>query len=318
MGNVPAKLGRTFRTGAAQERAILVLLYLGAADRTVFRQMVRHRVTWPLIEIHFQDLRDDLAGLPDQHRITDADIPLGNEVLIVQRGIGHRCACQTDRAHHRLWCQYTGAAHLHHDILHHGGLDLRRIFIGSGPTGELGCGTQPLPQCQVIHFNDSTVNIAGQLVPSLIDCIDLGNNVIYFGQFLKGNHLKMLTFQVFQTVGVGRKFQALRKLNVENEDIQAPAGGDFGIQLPQRTRCGIPGIGKQGLPLRFLTGIELLKARFRHKNLTADNESGGCVLQCHGEGTDGFQVFRHVLANAPVATGGTTDEFSVDILQGNG
>ena len=60
-------------------------------------------------------------------------------------GIGDGGTRQPDSPDHRLGRQYARTAHLDHNILHHRGLDLRRIFVGRCPPGELGGGTQPFP-----------------------------------------------------------------------------------------------------------------------------------------------------------------------------
>ena len=111
------------------------------------------------------------------------------------------------------------------------------------------------------------------------------------------------------------KFDTFRQLDVENINIQSTLGGNLGIQLPQRTGSCIAGIGKEGLPFRFLTGIELLKALLRHKHLTADDQSGRRILQIHGDRADGFDVFCHIFAHIAVTTGSTADKFTVDVLQ---
>ncbi len=114
------------------------------------------------------------------------------------------------------------------------------------------------------------------------------------------------------------KAHALGQLNVENIDIQATLRGNLRVKLPQRTGGGVSGVGKQGLSLFLLPGVQLFEALFRHKYLAADNEPGGGVFQRHGNGTDGFQIFCHVLAHIPVPPGGAPDKDAVHIFQGHG
>ena len=269
-------------------------------------------------KIDLQNFRDDLPCLADEDGIANADVPLPDEVLIVQRGVRHRRSRQTDRPHHRFGGQHAGSSHLHHNVLHHGGLDLRRILIGRGPFGEFGGIAQPFPLRKIIHLDDRAVNVADQLFPVLVDgqhfCINFRN----FGQLFVWNHLEFQVFQVFQRLGMSGKIHTLRKLDVENINVQSPLRRDFRVELPQRPGGGVPGIGEQGLSQFLLTLIQLFKALFRHKDLAPYNESGRCAGQGHGNGADGFQVFRHVLPYRTVAPGRAPDEFPVHIFQRHG
>ena len=318
MGDVPAELCGTLCTGAAQERTVLVLLHRRAADRAAVRQMVGHRPLRALGKIDLQNFRNDLPCLANENGIADADVPLPDEILIVQRGVRHRRARQTDRPHNGLGGQHAGPSHLHHDVLHHGGLDLRGILICRSPLGELSGIAQPFPLRKIVHLDDRAVDIADQLFPVLVDgqhfCINFRN----FGQLFVWNHLEFQVFQVFQRLGMSGKFHALRKLDVENINVQSPLRRDFRVELPQRPGGGVPGIGKQGLSQFLLTQIQLFKALFGHENLAPDDKPGGCAGQGHGDGADGFQVFRHVLPYRTVAPGRAPDEFPVHIFQRHG
>ena len=114
------------------------------------------------------------------------------------------------------------------------------------------------------------------------------------------------------------KFDTFRQLDIENINIQSTLGCNLGIQLTQRTGCRITGIGKERLPFRFLTGIELLKALLRHEYLTTDNQSWRRIFQIHGNRADGFDVFCHIFAHVAVTTGSAADEFTVNVLQRHG
>ena len=149
-------------------------------------------------KIDFQNFRDDLPCLADEDGIANADVPLPDEVLIVQRGVRHCRPRQTDRLHHRLGCQHAGSSHLHHNVLHHGGLDLRGILICRSPLGEFGGIAQPFPLRKIIHLDNRAVDIADQLLPVFVDgqhfCVNFRN----FGQLFMGNYFEFQAFQVFQ------------------------------------------------------------------------------------------------------------------------
>ena len=318
VSNVPAELGGTLRTGAAQEGAIFILLDFCAAGGAHIRQMVRDGPFRALGEVHFQNFRDDLPCLANQHRVPYPDVPLGDEVLIMQRGVGDGGSRQAHGAYHRLGGQHAGAAHLDHDLLHHGGLDLRGVLIGRGPTGELCCGTQPLPLGKVVHLDHRAVNVADQLLPVFVDGIDLGVDFLGPGQAAVGNDLEFPLLQIVQRLTVAGEGDPVSQLNVENIDIQSPFCRDFRVQLAQRACGGVSGVGKERLALLLLAGVELLKAFLGHENLAPDDEPGRGVFNAHGDGTDGFQVFRHILANVAVTPGGTPDKLAVYVFQRHG
>ena len=62
---------------------------------------------------------------------------------------------------------------MHHDVLDHGELLLRRVLEGHRPLGELGGGAQPLPVRQVVALDDRPVDVEGVVHPLLVDPVDL-------------------------------------------------------------------------------------------------------------------------------------------------
>ena len=318
VGEVPQQLGRALRAGAAQGRAVLVPDHRGAAHRAGVRQRVGHRALRAFVEVHAQNLRDDLPRLLHQHSVPDADVLLGNEVLVVEGGVGDGGARQPHRGQHRLGRQHAGAAHLHHDVLDHGELLLRRVLEGHRPLGELGGGAQPLPVRQVVALDDRPVDVEGVVHPLLVDPVDLRLNLRRVGEGLVGDHLEVLGGHVVQGLRVVLEGLALRQLEVEHLDIQLPLRADLGVQLPQGPGGGVPGIGHEGLALQLPAGIDLREHRPGHIDLAPDDEPGQLLRQLHGDGADGLEVLRHVLPHPAVAPGGAPDEHAVPILQGHG
>ena len=130
-----------------------------------------------------------------------------------------------------------------------------------------------------------------------------------------GDHTEVLTGQIIDGLGVGGKLPALRQLQIENGDVQAALGGDFGIQLPQGAGGGVAGIGHQGLSLDLTLSVDLLEHLAGHIDLTPDDKAGQLFRQHHGNGADGAQILRHVLPYPAVTPGGAADKDAVTVLQ---
>ena len=236
----------------------------------------------------------------------------------MQRGVGHGGSGQTNRANHRLGGQNTGAPHLNHNILHHGVLDFRRVFVGHGPTGKFGRAAHPFPLRQAVHLDYRAVNVAGELIPVLVDGEHLLIDFANLTQRSVGNDLETQAFQKIQRFGVGPEFHALSQLDIKNQNIQSPSGRDFRIKLAKGTGSRVSGIGKQGLPLLFLPGVQLFKALFGHIYLAPDDQPGWSIFQRHWDGADGFQILCHILPHRAVAPGGTPNKTAVNIFQRHG
>ena len=243
---------------------------------------------------------------------------MGNEILVVQCGIGHSGTGKTHRLHHSFRCQHTGSAHLDNNIFHHRRLDFGRILVGNRPLGEFGCSAEPGTGLQVIDFDHSAVNVAAELVSVLIDGHDIVRKAVLAPEATVRDNFQSQFRQIIQGLGVGLKLHALRKLDIKDQNIQTTLSGNFGIQLTQRACRGVSGVGEERLTFRFLLVIQPLKALLGHKDFATDDESGRCILQNHGNGMDGLQIFRHILAYIAITPGGTTDKHTVFIFQSNG
>ena len=133
-----------------------------------------------------------------------------------------------------------------------------------------------------------------------------------------GNDLEVLGGQIVQRLRVGGERAALRQLEVEHSDVQPPLGGDLGIELAERAGGGVAGVGHEGLALDLTAGIDLLEHAAGHVDLAPDDKTGQLLRQRHGDGADGAEVLRHVLAHLAVAPGRAPDEHAVTVLQGHG
>ena len=95
----------------------------------------------PFGQDDLQNFRDDLPGLTDLYGIADADVLVGDKILIVERGRRHGRSRKMHRCDDGARRQDAGAPHLYDDILQDGLLDLRRVFEGRRPAREF-CGPQ--------------------------------------------------------------------------------------------------------------------------------------------------------------------------------
>ena len=130
--------------------------------------------------------------------------------------------------------------------------------------------------------------------------------------------LEPLGGQIINGLRMGQEFPALRQLQIEHRDVQLPLGADLGVQLPQGTGGGVPGIGHEGLALQLPLGVDGLKHGPGHVDLPPDNEPGQLFRQGHRDGADGAEILRHVLPHPSVAPGGAPDEHTVPVFQGHG
>ena len=170
---------------------------------------------------------------------------------------------------------------------------------------------------QIIYFDHCAVNITAQRFPVIIDCQNFRMNSIRCRELFVWNHFEFQLFQIFQRLTVLGKRDAVSHLDIKHIDIQPSPRGNLWVQLTQRAGSCVSGVGKQWFPLLLLTGIQLFKAFFGHKNLAADNQPWRGIFETHGNRTDGFQVFRNILADIAVTAGGAPNKLSVHVFQCN-
>ena len=297
---------------------VLVPLHGGPAHGTHRGEHIGDRPLGPLLPYHGQNLRDDLPRLAHQHRVPDAHVLLGNEILVVEGGVGDGGPRQPHRLQHRLGGEHPGAAHLDDDVHHLGGLHLRGVLVGRRPPGELGGAAQGLPLSQIVDLDDRTVDIEGELLPALPDGGHPVHRLLNGGGAVMGNHFKVLGLQIVQRLQVGAERLPLRPLDVKDRNVQLPGGGHLGVQLPQGPGGGVPGVGKEGLPPSLPLLVEGVEHFLGHIDLPPDNELAGGVRDAQGNGLYRPQVFGHVLPHLAVPPGGPPDKQAVFILQGHG
>ena len=130
-----------------------------------------------------------------------------------------------------------------------------------------------------------------------------------------GNNLKSLGDQIFQSSGMRGEFPSLRQLQIKNLNIQPPLRTDLWVKLPKGPSGGVSRIGHEGLTLQLPHGVDLLKHRAGHVNLTSDNDPGKLLRKRHGNGADRLEIFRHILPYQAIASGSAPHKDAVSILQ---
>ena len=152
------------RAGAAQGRAVLVAHDGCAADGASVRQMVRLRAFRALGEHDLENFRDDLPCLSDFDGIADADVLVGDEVLIVERRGGDGRPGQMHGSDDGARGENARASDLHDDILQYRLLDLGRVFEGCGPAREFGRAAETGTARKAVELHDGPVDIIRQVV----------------------------------------------------------------------------------------------------------------------------------------------------------
>ena len=118
VGQGPQQLSGTFRTGAADVGPLFVPFHRCAAFRAHFGKFIGNRSLRAFVQVYRENFRNNLPRLAHQNRVADTDVLLGDEILVVEGGVGHGGSCQTHRLHDRLGGEHPGPAHLNHNVRH--------------------------------------------------------------------------------------------------------------------------------------------------------------------------------------------------------
>ena len=178
MRKVPRQLRRAFRTGAPKRRTVLITLHGCAADWAPLGQEIRRGSLRPLFWHDLENFGDDLPCLADFDRVSDADILLGNEVLIMKRRCCHRGSCQVHRRDNGPGRQYPSPPDLYDDVLQYSFLDFGRVFERRRPARELRRASHARASRKVIELHDRAVNVVRQVITRFADAGNCCNCLI--------------------------------------------------------------------------------------------------------------------------------------------
>ena len=317
VGQVPVELGGTLRPRAAQEGPVLIPDHRRAAHRTHGGHPVGHRLRRTPVQQHLHHLGDDLPCLLHHHCVAYADVLLLDIVLVVEAGGGDGGPRQADRLHHHLGGQHTGPSHLDHNVHDPAGLSLRGVLVGDGPAGRFGGAANNSTVRQGIQLYNCSIHIKGQPLPLLVEPADLPVDLLRLRERFLGDHREALALQIGDGLTVAGEGPPLRQLQVEHPDVQIPFGADLGVQLPERSRRGVPGVGEEVLSPLLPLAVQAVEHALGHEHLPPDDEPGQLLRQHQRDRADGAEVLRHILPHPAIAPGGALEKHAVPVLQGH-
>ena len=145
-----------------------------------------------------------------------------------------------------------------------------------------------LPLIQFVQLDHGTVDIKGEKDPLAVAAQDLLVNLPIVRKLYAGGNGEAQRAEPSQALGMGLEAFSRNGLNVENENIQFPLGGDGAGKLAQGSCRGVSRIGKEGLSRLLPPTVQLLKVLLGHKYLSPHHKTGDSFVQHQGNGGDGF------------------------------
>ena len=147
----------------------------------------------------------------------------------------------------------------------------RRELEGKGPARAAGHETELRLLPEVVDLDHDPVDPIVELVAFFLPLIEEPDDSI--------NVAVSATVRVDVKTHLAKPVEDLllahcpaRRIQGINERVEAAAGRDTGIELPDRSGGSVARIGEQRLAFRGQLGVEPLKAALRHVDLTANLE----------------------------------------------
>ena len=100
------------------------------------------------------------------------------------------------------------------------------------------------------------------------------------------------------------------------EDVQSAGSHGPGVQQADGTGGGVPGVGEGGLLEFFALAVDLLESLQGEEDFAPGFDVAG-LIDDHGQGLDGLDVGRHVVAPYPVAARHGPGVFAVPVEDGD-
>ncbi|MNQ56612.1 hypothetical protein D3C85_707420 [compost metagenome] len=270
---------------------------------------------------HADDLGDDVAGALQDDRVADAHVLAGDLVLVVQGGVAHHDAADSDGVQAGDGGQGAGAADLDVDAFQNRRGLLRRELVGDGPAGASGDESEALLPVQPVDLVDHAVDVVAEAgavgFQTAIDrnqafgALDAGRAVVDLeAPAAKGLQRAVLGFRERRrglAPGVG-------------EEGQGALGRDLRVFLAQRTGGEIARVGVGAAALGLGGGVEGVEGVVGGIDLAPDLDDVGPARagQLRGDTVERAQVGGHVLAGLAVAARGALDQNALLIAQAGG
>ncbi len=288
--------------------------HFAAADGTVRRTRDGFFFAGSVLFEHFDDLGDHVAASNQRHHVADADVELGDVVVVVQRRTLHGDPLDLHGLEHRHGGDDSGAPHLgnHVDqpsLLLHGGK-----LVGHHPTGIFDGIAQRLLYRDAVDFDHHAVEHhlqlrthLGQLPIDLLDLFDAVADPAY-GRFAKA-----------QIVDIGHHFAQVCIAQIVDPhapglEDQVARRGDRRIELAQASRRGVAGIGEGGFAFCHSLFVDPLELRQGHEHF-APNFDEPFVSDLQGNGSDRPGIVGHLFALHAVTPGNRLAEHSLLVDQ---
>src|SRR5579871_397615 len=124
------------------------------------------------------DLRNDIAGALDDHRVADTDVLALDLVFIVQGRAANDDAAHRDGLEIGDRRQRAASADIDEDVVDHGLRLLCREFMRDSPTRRAADEAQALLEIEVVDLVDHAVDVIGQARALLADVAMKGKQLI--------------------------------------------------------------------------------------------------------------------------------------------
>ena len=244
--DVALHLRRTCLIDALDVGGIRLSLSLCTADGAAIADLERLCSLGTLFFYDRLDLRNDLSRLVDDDGIAYAHIEIVDEILIVQRRALDRRTAKADGIERRRRRDAPRPADRKRDAAHDAFLFLGRVFIGDRPARRLGSRAKALPLQKIIEFDDSAVDVVGQIAARGADLLDgIPDLLCRTADVIGMNDLDALPFHEVVGFDMRLKFLAAHRLQIEHEEGQSPLLRDAAVELAQSARRTVARIGKK-------------------------------------------------------------------------
>ena len=282
---------RSGPAGGADEIAVLIL-----------REHERLCPPGPLVEEHFENLRNDIAGALDAHRIADAHILARDLVLVVQRRVRHDHAADGHRLEFCHRRQRSRAPDLNLDSLD----NCRRLFrwklMRRGPARAARDEAEPLLQRETVDLVDNAVDVIAERRALRLDGAKMSEH-FRFRMTQPGQRIcrQAKARECFDHPVLGLRGQSADLAPCVSEESQRTPRCNVRIELAQRTRRSVARIGEYLFVRCLLALVQRGKIGMRHVNFAANFENFWRAVKFLRDRLNRLHIARDVLAFKTIA-----------------